>query len=133
MAKREPRAARGWTDGTTVLVWLMVAWTLADLILAAAVEQNWPAFLLIALVPAQFATVALWLAVGEGHVLVRGIFVVLAIVLTELIAQLTSPAYLSPPLGGAAAITAGFIMATSLPWFVATAFGWRCRQDYPVP
>jgi hypothetical protein len=129
------RPVAGWTAGTKILVWMMVAWTLVDLVLfATAYHVLWARVVLDALVVAQFATLAGWLALGDGELIVRAFCVAVAVLISELMAQAAGTADGSRAnLGEMAALVATHIVTVSLPLFAAATLGWRCRRNDESP
>ena len=80
-----------WSPGTTVLFWQVIGWTILDwLVTVLAVPreyQDYQALALLALAAGQCGTVAGWLALGDGAILVRLAFVAHAMVFAEALKQ----------------------------------------------
>jgi hypothetical protein len=132
MQQHGGQGAVGWTAGTTLLVWMMVVWTLIDLIVFTAGRDHvpWVYIVFQSIVLAQFATLAGWLALGDGGLLTRAICVAVAVLLGELMAHVNAAAGNDwrPPTGEIAAVFTVLILSLSLPLVALTAFGWRCRH-----
>jgi hypothetical protein len=118
-----------WTPGTKVLVWQTIAWMAIDGLLLASDDRQWIVQLVeSSCIAAQFATLAGWLALGDGRLPRRGSVVILAFFAAEWIAEIKFLAegwqieYGQPGAGAAA-----FTGALAMPLAVARFFGWRCR------
>jgi hypothetical protein len=124
-------ATQRWTAGTTLLAWMMLVWTLFDMVLFAALrfDTPWLGVVLQSCILAQFATLAGWLALGDGNLLVRTICLAVVALIGELMVRVAASAVDSwwPQIGQTAAMLVASIIMLSLPLFVASLFGWRCR------
>ena len=85
--------------------------------------REWKQIVLLAAVGGQCATVAGWLALGDGPVPVRLMFVLHAVGFAELLKP--SPA---TPLGPWPVVVAVFIGTWAAPLALLRHFGWSCRR-----
>jgi len=122
--------ARYWSRGCTAILWQLVVWTLVDFVLEVMLRDDATRFIVMfALAAGQYATLAGWLALGDGPVFVRLVFVLHAMLWTDL---LTLEDF--PP-GGNAVLAAATIMVWSAGLALVRLLGWRCRlpEDSAAP
>jgi hypothetical protein len=110
-----------WSHGSTVILGQVITWSLLDwLVLALPLPERYQMPGIIALASAQYATLAGWLALGDGSVLVRTAFAVHGILWTELINPKDAPF-------GIAILVAGvFIIVWTMPLAILRVRGWSC-------
>jgi len=122
------RQTSPWTIGIKLVLLQVVVWALIDCSLLAARHHPDRLFiLLMPMVAAQLATLAGWLALGDGHWFFRVLAVIAAICLVELVSQLSGE---HVPPGDLAALAAAYIATLTAPLMLLRAFGCSCRQAH---
>lgn len=114
-----------WSPGTTVLFWQVVLWTIINwgisIVVVPPELKDYRSVVVFAVAAAQCATVAGWLALGDGTILLRLTFVVPAVVFTAA----WGPGRLH--FAEAAGVVAIAIVVWSAPLALLRWFGWSCR------
>lgn len=128
MPNSPPALPTLWSPGSTIVLGQVITWSLLDwLVLALPLDEGIQVLTILALAGAQYATLAGWLALGDGSVIVRATFAVHGIFWTELI----NPTVV--PFGIAILFASLFCITWTAPLALWRLRGWSCRLPSDNP